>query len=624
MTGGPVVTIGAAASVELLEEIAFGARFVRVADAGAALKVIAGELPRLVVIGGDVDAAAARDLLAAAQALHPDARHLAIVTAATDDLDQFQPLVAADLVFYLCRAGLRGSDLRRLTEAALDPPAARDRSPGGEGPLEPGEKAALIRELNHHAPRVAAARSLSDAAATLRSVASALVAAEHRCLFFDAERDTLWTGEDAGGREADSAATGLGGFVVRTRAALAVVGCDQDPRYDPDADNPAHAAAHGWAGLPLVDPRHEVAGVLVAVRDASAAPFTPGELFALQSLAHLAAPHIRHLLLLRRADREAVALARDCLRHPDLFRSEALAAYQTGLRGASQPLQLAGRWTPWAFWVLLLAVAGFLAFAAVGTIREYASGPALVRAEGCLDVHAARPGVVESILVEPGQAVSAGTPLAQLHGTAERAEYARSEQEFALDLSHYFREPGDPAVRQRLSELRTRREFARTRLDDLKVKAPRAGVVDGLRVRPGQHVAEGEALLSVCGPDAAFGVVALLPGAYRPQLKEGETLMLELAGYEHSRQRLVIDRVGAALIDAADAWRFVGQTTSAADAAHGPVVLVHATLPAGEFSYRGRRYRHHDGMRGLAEVPVRRERILLALLPALGRLTERP
>ena len=59
-----------------------------------------------------------------------------------------------------------------------------------------------------------------------------------------------------------------------------------------------------------------------------------------------------------------------------------------------------------------------------------------------------------------------------------------------------------------------------------------------------------------------------------------------------------------------------------ADSLHlvGPVVVVHGRLATPEFVVDGKTYRYHDGMLATAEVPVRTERIIVALLPALRRL----
>ena len=52
----------------------------------------------------------------------------------------------------------------------------------------------------------------------------------------------------------------------------------------------------------------------------------------------------------------------------------------------------------------------------------------------------------------------------------------------------------------------------------------------------------------------------------------------------------------------------------------GSVVLVRARIPTNQFVVDGRTLEYHDGMRGTAEVRVRSERAVLALIPGLRRL----
>jgi hypothetical protein len=54
----------------------------------------------------------------------------------------------------------------------------------------------------------------------------------------------------------------------------------------------------------------------------------------------------------------------------------------------------------------------------------------------------------------------------------------------------------------------------------------------------------------------------------------------------------------------------------------GPVVRVSARLAGDTFEADGRVRRFHDGMWGRAEVRVRSERVLVALVPALKALFE--
>jgi membrane fusion protein (multidrug efflux system) len=52
----------------------------------------------------------------------------------------------------------------------------------------------------------------------------------------------------------------------------------------------------------------------------------------------------------------------------------------------------------------------------------------------------------------------------------------------------------------------------------------------------------------------------------------------------------------------------------------GPVVLVRGRLPTAQFTVDNRVFHYHDGMLGIAEVRVRSEPIVYALVPGTRRL----
>jgi hypothetical protein len=122
--------------------------------------------------------------------------------------------------------------------------------------------------------------------------------------------------------------------------------------------------------------------------------------------------------------------------------------------------------------------------------------------------------------------------------------------------------------------------------------------------------------------DAPLGrVVALLPGRYRPLVRSGMPLRLELEGFRGSDERLVIDRVSPSVVSPAEARRRLGpEIGDGAPPLPGPVFLVEAPLPAATFGSSSGAYAFYDGLPGTAEVLVRSERIVDKLFPAwLGR-----
>ena len=263
-----------------------------------------------------------------------------------------------------------------------------------------------------------------------------------------------------------------------------------------------------------------------------------------------------------------------------------------------------------------------LGFAALARVSEYAEGPAVVRAAGRTGLTAFAPGSVVQVCAQPGQRVARGDVLLKFYDAQELAEHTRTQREFELQLVHRLRDPADPAPRQALLALHSQRKLAGDRLAERTVRAPHDGFATDVRVRVGQHVAAGDLLLTLAGREADYVIVGLLPGQYRPQLKAGMSLRLELTGFERSFHTLSVASVGDEVIGPQEAKRFLGQEKADALAATGPVVLVEAPLAGGRFRAGTRTYDLHDGMVGTARVRVRSTPLLVALIPGLQRLWE--
>src|SRR5262249_12441637 len=108
----------------------------------------------------------------------------------------------------------------------------------------------------------------------------------------------------------------------------------------------------------------------------------------------------------------------------DIFRREALE-HHTRPRHEGDMLRLSPSWTTWIYWLLIGIFVGGIAYAILGDVHEYATGPAVVRVEGKTDLTAKAPGVVASVEVQPGQRVSQGEVLARFYVAEETAAYER-------------------------------------------------------------------------------------------------------------------------------------------------------------------------------------------------------
>lgn len=300
----------------------------------------------------------------------------------------------------------------------------------------------------------------------------------------------------------------------------------------------------------------------------------------------------------------------------DLFRSEAVQ-HHAQYAGQGDVLRIAPDWTQWSYWLLVgICIVGLL-YAMFGTVYQYASGPAMVRVEGRTDLTAKADGVVSALDVQPGQRVRAGQLLVRFDVAAETHELDRINREFELLLFRTLREPTDQSARQALTALRAERELAEARLAARSVRATQDGIISDIRIRPGQHLAPGDVILSLISDQTRFWILVILPGQYRPLLQPGMSLRLELAGYRYEYRELTIDSIDDEVVGPSEVRRYLPQEIADAVMIQGPVVLVRAKLPAPTFMVDGRSYRYYDGMQGTGEARVRAESILVTLLPAL-------
>jgi membrane fusion protein (multidrug efflux system) len=302
-----------------------------------------------------------------------------------------------------------------------------------------------------------------------------------------------------------------------------------------------------------------------------------------------------------------------------LFRDEAIARHANHRDGGAV-LDLSPSWIRWTYPLLVAVVALGAAWSLIGRVHEYASGPAIVRVADRGDVTAKLAGNVAEVLVRRGQRVAAGDPLLRFFSEEEDAELRRLQDEFEAQLIKVLHEPTDAASRQTLGGLRAQRDLAAKRVAERLVRAPRAGIVGDVRVRPGQHVAGGDHLVTVLRENAALVMVALLPGRYRPMLQPGMTMRFELVGYPYEYRSLVIETVDDEVVGPAEARRVLGSEVADGVELREPVVLVRASLRDREFVSHGRRFRYYDGLPARAQIAIRTESLLMRVLPMLKEL----
>jgi membrane fusion protein (multidrug efflux system) len=303
-----------------------------------------------------------------------------------------------------------------------------------------------------------------------------------------------------------------------------------------------------------------------------------------------------------------------------LFRAEALAAHQRAGRSGA-PLALSSRVLAGSYWLLVLVGLAGLAYLVFARVGDYARGPAVVRVEGRLDLSTPAGGIVLAVDVRPGDAVVAGTPLVRFHSAAEERELAQLEREFELKLVRVLLRPHDEVTRQSLAALRAARELAAGRLRERQLIAPQAGVVRNLRIRPGQLLAPGDTVLTLADEEhAAYSVVALVPGQFRPMIKRGMPLRFELSGYPQVARSLVVEAVADEVVGPQEVRRYLGQELGDTLSVEGSLVLVRARLPERSFEFEGQRYLYYDGIPGRVDVQVRRMRLIEMVFPIFKEL----
>lgn len=259
---------------------------------------------------------------------------------------------------------------------------------------------------------------------------------------------------------------------------------------------------------------------------------------------------------------------------------------------------------------MVVLVAGLI-FAATAEIGEYAEGVAVVRREGRVLVTSAVSGTVQRIEIEPGRRVAAGTVLVRLDDAAEQAEHARAKQSYERRLVELLRDPGDEAKRERLASFDAALQLAEAKLRERTIVAPEPGLVSDVRVREGQPVVLGDAIVSLEQDTARTVVVGLFPGHLRPLLRTGEVrLYLELNGFPDSRQPVVLRSVADEVVGPAEAMRYLGRDRKGTLDLSGPVVVVETELPSDLFIADETEYRVYDGMQGTLEAKLRSATLL--------------
>ncbi|HEY2029475.1 MAG TPA: HlyD family efflux transporter periplasmic adaptor subunit [Myxococcales bacterium] len=299
------------------------------------------------------------------------------------------------------------------------------------------------------------------------------------------------------------------------------------------------------------------------------------------------------------------------------FRAEALQSYRQRLVHG-EVLRLSPAWVDRTYWILVAALMTATVYVSIGTVNQYASGPAVIRIDDRIDLTFPMDGVVKEVRVQPGQHVAKGDLLVRLDDRSEGAELDSARREFDLELVQRLHERGPPRNTS-LSPLLAKLSLTGANLRARSLRAPDAGTIADVRLRPGHRISAGEVVLSVVRDDASFSMIAVLPGRDRPLLRVGQPMLFEISGFADARQRVPISEIGDEVVGPGEVKRFLNPEMSDAFVVPGPSVLVTGSLSAGAFHLEGRRLRLYDGMQGTVDVAVRSEPLVFAFVPSLRR-----
>jgi membrane fusion protein, multidrug efflux system len=528
----------------------------------------------VLLLGPGVSPTTSRDLIRNIHARHPGARSAVVAIGVGTDAAIFQECVDAGQVFYLSRGVPDAAAVRSLVRAAVNQFWARCADP----PLSV-DGTQMAPEVLEYCERLAWQESTGSTVRVLVDAVQTLLGADCvRYLTHDASTEALSATEAVDRPASDSTASGLVGYAARTGERVVLDRVGTDPRFDVDADCPGGHEEDRFLVEPLTDSRGTVIGLLIVTRDRRKPQFSQADVATVGVLARYAISPMT--VASQRQEVAAAVVERSGVTTPGLYRQEALDSHNEGWVEEGAILQVAPRWVARAHWltgVLLLALALYAVFA---TVDEYAAGPALIRARQKFTLTMVETGMVRSVAAV-GSRVRRGDMLVRLDDRAG----ATTIERFAGQLWS----PGD-------------------------------GILNDVRVRPGQHVAAGEYVGSIIDESAGYEVIAFMPGHHAAQMRPGMPLMLKMQGYPDAAQSVRVERVGAEVVGAPEALRYAGRESASALGLTGPVTIVTARLPGRTFAVGERRLDYRDGLIGHAEVVVRSDPIVVSFFPALKRM----
>jgi hypothetical protein len=605
--GGRILVADADHEARLWVRTIAGERFVvdDVDTGAAALDRIASGATRIVIVGrGLADMTGAELLDRAAPWRAPGRAAFLLADRAGESPDVDETRIP---VFYrLLRDMAPPRVLELLARAAAELP-----------PLPPDDPdPAFAAVVAGHARAIGRAAEPDDAARAAAAAVIELVGADRaRCLYCSEASGRVWSGSEADDSEF-SASAGIVGFAVRSATGVVVPRAGDDALYRAEIDDPGGTGRERLAIQPVTGLDGHVHAVLVAIRDEARPAFTQAELDQLAALASAWSPYL--MLLAMRVDADRILGDRLDRGRPHMFRSEAMESVARRGQGGDV-VRIHPGWVGAAFWVVLGSLAAAILYAALTQVREYAAGAAVIRHADHREVFSQEAGTVAWLAAVPGQHVEGGQVLARLDDAAQVDRLRALEAELERKLAGRSPSPDGPGTAQSVEAVRSQLDRARLDLASRAIRAPRAGIVKEVRVRDGQRVEPGTAVLSLIDTThEELKVIAFLPGDERPRLRVHQPVHLVLPGYRGTHITSEVSAISEVLAAGDARARFLGDRRDERLPLPGAIaVVVEARLASPEFEADGERLQLYEGMVGLAEVELRSRSLLESLIPGV-------
>lgn len=501
-----------------------------------------------------------------------------ILLCAGDHPEFFQGFVDKGIIFYLARDEVTPRQLFPLIIAAADRFRIKLNS-------NLDAWMANTDELLDFCARLVMQLDLTSASKLLIETTHRLIGVDTvRCLIFDAANETLIAADTGTGREwAESSAAGLAAFVAHTGQRVVLDRAGVDVRYDRESDNPGGAEDVRFIAEPMVGSSSSPMAIIIATRSGKAAEFSDKDIRSLELLSACAAPTFAQILLQEKLQGFLVGRTTVMDSPPEMFRQEALEHHVRNWDQEGDILKSLPLWLRRTYAITLaLAVIGVLGMC-VARLKTYAHGPALIRATHAVEISAPTFGLVRSIAVSPGNAIRSG------------------------DLVMLLETP--PKAGQPLGAI-------------AQLRATADGTVGEIPVHPGDSVKSGDEVISIIEGPAQYEVIAFLPETYAPQLHPGMLIRLKLAGGTASVESTEISEISPESLSPSEAMRYMGKTDSESMGVAGRAIMIRAPLPR-KLLRDLSPISKFNGTTGEAEVVVRSERVIVALMPDLRKIFEK-